>query len=85
MHGPEFGKLTEFNVDDVHTARAFGALRALLILESQACLIDFLCGVVSTILEGVEERDGLLLGPVDSLFDGIVLDDMPTTSFCAHR
>ena len=37
MHVPEFGKLTEFNVDDVHTARA---LRALLILESQACLIE---------------------------------------------
>lgn len=54
MHGPHYGELTEWDMDEAHCCNIIGFPRAKLILEAQQHILGFLRKVVGLILEGVD-------------------------------
>jgi hypothetical protein len=54
MHGGDLGETKEFDGEEVHRGEAFGTPRAIMILEAQHQLWEFLAKVTSAILEDTE-------------------------------
>ena len=53
MYGPQYGQLSPWVADLAHRSDIIGFPRARLILEAQACLMQFLRRVVEQILQGI--------------------------------
>lgn len=63
MQGEQYGTWKEFDISAVHHGNAYGAIRGLVILETQQILMSFLRKMVTTILKdtrasALEERSG---------------------------
>ena len=55
MYGTRYGELMNWEASAAHRADILGYPRARLVLEAQAYLMQVLCRIVSTILDGVDE------------------------------
>ncbi|KAG4442716.1 hypothetical protein IFR05_001823 [Cadophora sp. M221] len=66
MHGEDYGKLVPWEKSAAHRLDIIGFPRGQLILEAQAILLDFLCGVVRQLVEGLTESNAELVIDVAS-------------------
>ena len=85
MYGDQHGELKDFNLEQVHRGSAYGAPRALLILEAQQHLMKFLRKFIVTILgdSGLKENlpcGASLLNTVNTV-EGAVCDCDKWTKF----
>ena len=79
LHGDEYGKWEVFSSGNMHTARSWGTPRALLILEAQADLSNFLIGFLRELLVDVTLGEPSISGSMsgDKIAEGAACELEP--------